>query len=107
MIIWIQRRFSIVVGAEKTRITISLALISPYNLNYPRVTFAVDAWQAISSYNQRNLVENTIFRHKTIFGGKLKARNTENQKIEFTIKCSLLNKMNSLGTADAYKVRCN
>jgi len=34
-----------------------------------------DAWQAISGYNERNLVENTMYRLKTIFGGKLKARN--------------------------------
>ena len=64
-----------------------------------------DAWQAISGYNQRNLVENTMFRLKTIFGGKLKARKTGNQQTEFTIKCSLLNKMNSLGMPSAYKVR--
>jgi len=31
----------------------------------------------------------------------------ENQKTEFTIKCSLLNKMNSLGMPDAYKVGRN
>ena len=66
-----------------------------------------DAWKASSGYNQRNLVENTMFRIKTIFGGKLKARNTQNQETEFTIKCSLVNKMNSLGMPDAYKVRRN
>ena len=66
-----------------------------------------DAWKAISGYNKRNLVENTMYRLKTIFGGKLKARNKKNQKTELTIKCSLLNKMNSLGMPDAYKVRCN
>jgi len=66
-----------------------------------------DAWQAISGYNKRNLVENTMFRIKTIFGGKLKARNNKNQQTELTIKCSLLNKINSLGMSDAYKVRCN
>ncbi|HJO91940.1 MAG TPA: IS5 family transposase, partial [Victivallales bacterium] len=30
-----------------------------------------DAWQAISGYNKRNLIENTMYRYKTIFGGKL------------------------------------
>ena len=66
-----------------------------------------DAWQAISGYNKRNLVENTMYRLKTIFGGKLKARNKKNQQTELTIKCSLLNKMNSLGMPNAYKVRCH
>jgi len=66
-----------------------------------------EAWQAISGYNKRNLVENTMFRIKTIFGGKLKSIETENQKTEFTIKTSLLNKMSSLGMPDAYKVREN
>jgi hypothetical protein len=65
------------------------------------------AWQAISGYNQRNLVENTMFRIKTIFGGKLKARKIEKQQTELTIKCSLLNQMSSLGMPDAYKVRSN
>ena len=53
------------------------------------------------------LLENTMFRIKTIFGGKLKARKTENQEVEFTIKGILLNQMSSLGMPDAYKVRCN
>jgi len=66
-----------------------------------------DAWQAISEYNKRNLVENTMYRYKTIFGGKLKARKTENQEVEFKINCNLLNKMNSLGMPDAYKVKCD
>ncbi len=63
------------------------------------------AWQAISGYNKRNLVENTMFRVKTIFGGKLKSIDTGNQETEFTIKTSLLNKMSSIGMPDAYKVR--
>jgi hypothetical protein len=29
------------------------------------------AWQVISGYNQRKLVENTMIGIKTIFGGKL------------------------------------
>ena len=66
-----------------------------------------DAWQAISGYNKRNLVENTMYRYKTIFGGKLKSRKTKNQELEFKINCNLLNKMNSLGMPDAYKVTCD
>ena len=42
-----------------------------------------DAWQVISGYNQRNLVENTMFRLKTIFGGKLKARDIEKKSQDF------------------------
>lgn len=64
-----------------------------------------DAWQAISGYNKRNLVENTMYRYKTIFGGKLKSRKTKNQEVEFKINCNLLNRMNSLGMPDAYKVK--
>ena len=66
-----------------------------------------DAWQAISGYNKRNLVENTMYRYKTIFGGKLKSRKTKNQEVEFKINCNLLNKMNSLGMPDAYIVKCD
>ena len=66
-----------------------------------------EAWQAISGYNKRNIVENTMFRIKTIFGGKLKSIDIKNQKTEFTIKTSLLNKMSSLGMPDAYKMRQN
>jgi len=48
-----------------------------------------------------------MYRYKTIFGGKLKARKTKNQEVEFKINCNLLNKMNSLGMPDAYKVKCD
>ncbi len=63
------------------------------------------AWQAISGYNDRNFIENTIYRIKTTFGGKLKAKEIENQRVELDIKCELLNKMTSLGMPESYKVK--
>ncbi len=64
-----------------------------------------DAWQAISGYNDRNFIENTMFRIKTTFGGKLRAKKIENQKVENRIKCELLNIMTSLGMPESVKVR--
>ncbi|KIE04201.1 hypothetical protein NF27_JC00080 [Candidatus Jidaibacter acanthamoeba] len=43
------------------------------------------------------MVENTIFRHKSTIGAKLKSRNWNNQDAETLLHCHILNKMTSLG----------
>ena len=54
-------------------------------------------WKQNSGYYQRNGVENTFFRYKTIFGEKLKSRVLANQKTEGMLRCHLLNKMTKMG----------
>jgi len=55
------------------------------------------AWKVEVGYNRRSLVETTMYRLKTIFGGKLKNRKLCNQHIEARLRCSILNQFTQLG----------
>jgi uncharacterized protein YggL (DUF469 family) len=55
------------------------------------------AWKVKVGYNRRSLVETTMYRLKTIFGGKLKNRKLCNQRIESRLRCSILNRFTQLG----------
>ena len=44
------------------------------------------AWKVAVGYNRRSLVETTMYRMKTIFGGKLKNRKMCNQRTEVAAK---------------------
>ncbi|NCS68193.1 IS5 family transposase [Candidatus Peregrinibacteria bacterium] len=59
-------------------------------------------WKEKSGYHVRSLIEATMFRLKTIIGGKLNARKMENQITESLISCNILNKMAALGMPDSY-----
>lgn len=61
-----------------------------------------DQWKEEAQYHKRSLVENTFFRFKTIFGGKLKSILMENQKIEALIGCNILNKFAEFGMPVSY-----
>lgn len=63
-----------------------------------------EKWKEISGYHVRSLVETTMFRLKTIAGGKLNFRKYENQVSEFLISCNILNRMTELGMPDSYAV---
>ena len=54
-------------------------------------------WKQQSGYYQRNGVENTFFRYKTIFGEKLKSRVSANQRVEGMLRSHLLNRMTKMG----------
>ena len=61
-------------------------------------------WQKKADYGRRSRAENTMFRYKTIIGNKLKARSTENQKVESKVAVNILNKMTELGMPRSKKV---
>lgn len=61
-------------------------------------------WKIAVGYHIRSLVENTMFRFKTIIGDRLNARNTQNQVTECLLSLSILNKMAKLGMPDSYAV---
>lgn len=61
-------------------------------------------WKKGSGYHIRSLIESTMFRLKTILGGRLNARKLENQITESLISCNILNKMATLGMPDSYAV---
>ena len=55
------------------------------------------AWKKHIGYHRRSLGETTMFRLKTIFGGRLKNRLLENQKTESRLRCKILNHFTRLG----------
>jgi hypothetical protein len=54
-------------------------------------------WKKESDYHLQGRVENTIFRYKQIFGGKLRARHAKAQEVEAALACRVLNRMSELG----------
>jgi len=63
-----------------------------------------DQWKTSSGYHVRSLVENTMFRLKTIFGARLFSRIWTNQVTEVKVMCQILNKMMTLGMPKSYVV---
>jgi hypothetical protein len=55
------------------------------------------AWRALSGYTRQSVAENTMFRFKQLFGGRLWARGLQTQRTEAMVKCSVLNRMTQLG----------
>lgn len=62
------------------------------------------SWKISSGYHLRSLVENTMFRFKTIFGERLSSRNFANQITEIKAMSQALNKMWRLGMPESYAV---
>lgn len=60
-------------------------------------------WKEQNGYHRRSLVENTMFRYKTIIGPKLQARLFDSQRREVLLGCRILNRMTALGMPDSYK----
>lgn len=61
-------------------------------------------WKEELGYHRRSLVETTMFRFKTAFGGSLTARTFDRQIVEALIKCKALNVMAQLGLPNSYLV---
>jgi hypothetical protein len=50
------------------------------------------------------LVENTVFRYKSILGQRMRSRSLGSQRAEVSLACKILNTMTSLGRPDSVKV---
>ena len=61
-------------------------------------------WHKQSGYSQRSMVENAIYRYKTILGGDMRSRGLKGQRIEVQIGCKILNRMALFGMPDSCKV---
>ena len=61
-------------------------------------------WHKQSGYSQRSMVENTIYRYKTILGGNMTSRGMEGQRTEVQLGCKILNQMALFGMPDSYKL---
>lgn len=55
------------------------------------------AWKEETSYHQRSIAENGMFRFKTIFGERLSSRSYDNQRTEVLLKCKILNQLTDIG----------
>ena len=62
------------------------------------------AWHTHSGYSKRSLVENTMYRYKTIIGRSMRSRTFDGQRVEVQLAGKILNGMTSLGMPDSYRV---
>jgi len=61
-------------------------------------------WQKRSGYSKRSMVENTMYRYKTIIGRRMRSRTFAGQRVEVQLASKILNTMTSLGMPDSYRV---
>ena len=61
-------------------------------------------WHKQSGYSQRSMVENTVYRYKTILGADMRSRCMKGQRAEVQIGCKILNRMALFGLPDSCKV---
>ena len=61
-------------------------------------------WHKQSGYSQRSMVENAIYRYKTILGGDMRSRGLARQRVEVQLGCKILNRMALFGMPESVKV---
>jgi hypothetical protein len=61
-------------------------------------------WHKRSGYSGRAMVENAVYRYKTIIGRRMRSRTFAGQRVEVLLACRVLNTMTSLGMHDNYRV---
>lgn len=61
-------------------------------------------WKVESGYHHRSLIENTIFRFKTIFGERALSREDSRLRTELKLGFKILNRMFQLGMPESYAV---
>lgn len=60
-------------------------------------------WKKEVGYHRRSLSEVNMYRYKTIFGGKLRAREPQYEENEVRLKCRILNQFVAIGMPKSYK----
>ena len=61
-------------------------------------------WHTRSGYSKRSMVENTMYRYKTIIGRSMRSRSCDGQRVEVQLASKILNTMALLGMPDSYRV---
>jgi hypothetical protein len=61
-------------------------------------------WHTHSGYSKRSMVENTVFRYKTIIDRSMRSRTFDGQRVEAQMASKILNTMTLLGTPGSYGV---
>jgi hypothetical protein len=62
-------------------------------------------WKKEAGYHRQARVENTFFRYKQLFGGRLQARDPANQTTEAKLACNILNRMLQFGSPRSRAIR--
>jgi hypothetical protein len=61
-------------------------------------------WHKDSGYSKRAMVENAMYRYKTIIGRSMRSRTLAGQRVEVQLSSKILNTMTSLGMPESYRV---
>ena len=61
-------------------------------------------WHTHSGYSKRSMVENTMYRYKTIIGRRMRSRTFAGQRVEVQLASKILNTMISLEMPDSRRV---
>jgi hypothetical protein len=61
-------------------------------------------WYKQSGYTKRAMVENAIYRYKTVIGRSMRSRSLAGHRVEVQLACGVLNTMTQLGMPDSYRV---
>jgi len=61
-------------------------------------------WHTKSGYSRRSMVENAVYRYKTIIGRTMRSRTLQGQRVEARVGCRILNTMTALGMPESHRV---
>jgi hypothetical protein len=61
-------------------------------------------WHTKSGYSRRSLVENAVYRYKTIIGWMMRSRTLQGQRVESRVGCRIQNTMTALGMPESHQV---
>jgi hypothetical protein len=61
-------------------------------------------WHTKSGYSRRSLVENAVYRYKTIIGRMMRSRTLQGQRVESRVGCRIQNTMTALGMPESHQV---
>ena len=61
-------------------------------------------WHKNSGYSGRAMVENAVYRYKTIIGRRMRSRTFGGQRVEVQLASKILNTMTLMGMPDSYRV---
>jgi hypothetical protein len=81
------------------------AALSERNRNIPSMRqLGRRAWHTHSGYSKRSMVENAMYRYKTIIGRSMRSRTFAGQRVEAQLASQILNTMTRFGMPDSHRV---
>ncbi len=100
-----KRKLRILIPPKKGAKVSSKASLSERNRNIrSRARYGRRERSKKSGYSKRAMVENTIYRYKSIIGGAMKSRTIAGQRAEARIGCKILNTMTRFGMPESYRI---